>query len=210
MIHTRNWWRSIKQLTGMKSRSTHPLTGLANLLHDGDMLALANNINVSFQNVASDLEPLPADAAPPPPDSVPSEFIIDQASVEIKLSRINIHKAQGPDDLPNWVLRDFCVSLAGPVCSIFNASVREGFVPGRWKEANVIPVAKVRPLRSVESDLRPISLIATLGKLLEAFVESWILERIESKLDDRQYGALKRRSTTHALVDVLHHWHHAV
>ena len=138
----RNWWRSIKQLTGMKSRSTHPLTGLANLLHDGDMLALANNINVSFQNVASDLEPLTADVAPPPPDSVPSEFIIDQASVEIKLSRINIHKAQGPDDLPNWVLRDFCASLAGPVCSIFNASIREGFVPGRWKEANVITVPK--------------------------------------------------------------------
>jgi len=79
------------------------------------------------------------DAAPPPPDSVPSEFIIDQASVEIKLSRINIHKAQGPDDLPNctaWVLRDFCANLAGPVCSIFNASVREGFVPGRWKEVS--------------------------------------------------------------------------
>jgi len=103
--------------------------------------------------------------------------------------------------LPNWVLRDFCAWLAGPICSIFNASVRESFIPGRWKEANV-PVPKVHPPRSIESDLRPISLTATLGKLSESFVGLWILERTECKLNDR--------STTHPLVDVLHHWHHAV
>jgi len=36
---------------------------------------------------------------------------------------------------------------------------------------------------------------------LESFIGAWILER---------YGALKQRSTTHALVDMLHHWHSAV
>jgi hypothetical protein len=46
--------------------------------------------------------------------------------------------------------------------------------------------------------------------LLESFIGKWILERIEDKLDDHQYGALKGRSTTHALVDMLHHWHSAV
>jgi len=61
-----------------------------------------------------------------------------------------------------------------------------------------------------EADLRPISLTATLGKVLESFVRAWILERVGSTLDDRQYGALKQRSTTHALVDMLHHWHAAV
>ena len=44
---------------------------------------------------------------------------------------------------------------------------------------------------------------------LESFVGSWILEGIAGKLDDRQYGGLKWRSTTHVLVDVLRHWHHA-
>jgi Reverse transcriptase (RNA-dependent DNA polymerase) len=97
------------------------------------------------------------------------------------------------------------------VCAIYNASVhmREGVVPSRWKEANVVPVPKVQP-RAVESDLRPISLTATLAKLLESFVGSWILERVGSSLDDRQYGALRQHSTTHALVDMLHHWHAAV
>ena len=134
------------------------------------MEALATDINKSFLNVISHLQPLSADAAPPAPDSVPSEFIIDQSSVEIKLSRINTHKAQGPDDLPNWVLRDFSTCLAGPVCSIYNASVRDCFFPGRRKEAHIVPAPKIHPPSSIDSDLRPISLIATLGKLLESFV----------------------------------------
>jgi len=46
--------------------------------------------------------------------------------------------------------------------------------------------------------------------LLESFDESWILERITSKLDVHQYGALKRRSTTHALIDMTHDWLNAV
>ena len=101
------------------------------------------------------------------------------------MSRINIHKSPGPDGLQNWILRDFSAQLAGPVCAIFNASIREGFVPGRWKEANVVPVPKAHPPRSIESDLRPISLTSTLGKLLESIVGTWILERIDDKLDNR-------------------------
>ena len=205
----RNWWRSVKQLTGQQSRQSQPLSALANQLHDGDLSALASSVNSFFQQVAAIFHRLTVDVPPPPPD-FPSEFDISRAAVEAKLSHINVHKAPGPDGLPNWVLRDFSAQLAGPVCAIFNASVREGFVPARWKEANVIPVPKVQPPRSIESDLRPISLTATLGKLLESFVGSWILERIKDQLDGRQYGALKRRSTTHALVDMLHHWHSAL
>jgi hypothetical protein len=63
---------------------------------------------------------------------------------------------------------------------------------------------------SIQSDLRPISLTSTLGKIIESFIGSWILERIGDQLDCRQYGALRGRSTTHALVDALHHWHSAV
>jgi len=39
----------------MNSKFTNPLTGLANL---GNMLALATDINMSFQNLAFDLQPL--------------------------------------------------------------------------------------------------------------------------------------------------------
>jgi len=208
----RNWWRVVKQITGLKPKSAEPLVSLAHRLHDGNVQQLAENINKFFQQVAADLCPLSDSAIPSSPPDVNdlNEFVIEQTAVERKLSQIDVHKAPGPDGLPNWILRDFCSQLSGPVCAIFNASVREGVVPDRWKEANVVPAPKVKPPTSVETDLRPISLTATLSKLLESFLGSWILERIEDKLDDHQYGALKGRSTTHALVDMTHHWYRAV
>ena len=39
---------------------------------------------------------------------------------------------------------------------------------------------------------------------------AYSLLRIQDKLDVCQYGALKGRSTTHALVDMMHHWYKAV
>ena len=72
--------------------------------------------------------------------------------------------------------------LADPICAIFNASVRQGHVPSRWKLANVVPVPKVHPPKDIRSDLRPISLTPTLAKNFESFVGAWILECIEDKL----------------------------
>jgi len=74
-----------------------------------------------------------------------------------------------------------------------------------WKRANVLPLPKINPPASIESDIRPISLTPTVSKILESFVGSWILELVGSQLDDRQYGGLKGRSKTHVLVDMLHH-----
>ena len=34
-----------------------------------------------------------------------------------------------------------------------------------------------------------------------------LLDAVSSQLDSCQFGALKGRSTTHALVDMLQHWH---
>jgi len=39
---------------------------------------------------------------------------------------------------------------------------------------------------------------------------TWIVERVGETLDRRHYGTLKKRSTTHALVDMMHHWLSAV
>jgi len=54
-------------------------------------------------------------------------------------------------------------------------------------------------LRMTKNDLRPISLTATLSKILESFVGGWILEAVGHQLDTNQYVALKQRSTSHAL-----------
>ena len=78
------------------------------------------------------------------------------------------------------------------------------------KGHGVVPIPKTNPPRKIESDLRPILLTSTLSKVLDSIVGGWILEIVGDKLDKQQFGAIKGRSTTHALVDVLHHWHQAL
>jgi Reverse transcriptase (RNA-dependent DNA polymerase) len=127
-----------------------------------------------------------------------------------KLSHINVHKSPGPDGLPNWFLRDFAFAISEPICHIFQSSLKQGVVPRLWKMANVVPVPKVNPPQSIEQDLRPISLTSTLSKILESLVGRRILPTITPHIDSKQYGGLRGRSTTHALVNVAHQLHQAI
>ena len=96
--------------------------------------------------------------------------------------------------------------LAEPVSIIFNASIKQACVPYQWKEANVIPVPKTCPVKDIRVDLRPISLTATLSKVLESFLSQWIMNAIKSKLDPKQFGSLKGSSTVDALISMFHCW----
>ena len=137
---------------------------------------------------------------------VPVCFIISSETVCKLLSSININKAIGPDAIPSWILRDHALTLAHPISTIFNASIREGYLPAIWRSAIVIPIPKVNPPRNISKDLRPISLTAVLSKQLERIVGGWMLDSIIDRLDVNQYGGLRGLSTTHALVDMVHTW----
>ncbi len=87
----------------------------------------------------------------------------------VNLERVKISKASGPDSIPNWLLKNFSAELATPVASIFNASIVQAQVPSQRKVADVIPIPKSRPVQDINNDIRPISLTATLSKVLESF-----------------------------------------
>ena len=122
------------------------------------------------------------------------------------LSRLDSRKSPGPDGIPSWILRDFADVLSAPVTNIFNSTIIEGSLPTVWRQAEVVPIPKVNPPRSVTSDLRPISLTPVLSKSLESFVAQWLMDVIGPKIDPDQYGNIKGRSTAHALLRMLHEW----
>jgi hypothetical protein len=201
------WWREIKKLIGQTVRPE--LQALTNSMAGGDAQLLAEMINASLQQVSRDLAPL-SPTFPIEVDESVSEYVIQPWTVFERLSRINVHKSPGPDGIPNWVLRDFAFAVAEPVCHIFKYSVQHGVVPTLWKMANVVPIPKTRPPKSIDDDLRPISLTATLSKILESLVGQWMLPAITNKFDARQFGALRGRSITHALIDIIHMWQRAL
>ena len=66
-----------------------------------------------------------------------------------KLVSLNPSKAHGSDEIPGWLLKENADLLTIPICDIINCSYQEGRLPSAWKEANVIPVPKQRPIKDV-------------------------------------------------------------
>ena len=109
--------------------------------------------------------------------------------------------------MPALVLSYNASTRAAPLTALFNASLRDGVMPALWKTAHVIPLPKKQPPRSIEKDIRSISLTPIVSKIFELIVMKWVEHNIlENKIDDKQFGGGVGTSTTDALVEMIHHW----
>ena len=154
-----------------------------------------------FHRVSSDITPL--NFQPIPVISVPDSYMILPVPVEVQLFRIKECKSTSPDEIPNWILKS-CASTS--ICSIFNISIKNGNAPKLWKCADDLPLCKVAQQKTIKNYLRPISLSAVVSKILESFVFSWLAEIVMPNIDPFQFGCVKRSSTKHALVHLVHSW----
>ena len=193
--------RTVKQVIGLQSKSTEPLVDLAQRLHD-------ESINKFFQQVAADLCPLSEPTTLPFFNLPLNEFTTDQSAVERTLSHISIYKAPGPDGLPNWITGTF----APPPALGTGLWYLQRFDLRRHRASSI---ERGQCDSGAESSSASADRSRSLTNLADSAVQQavrifpgwWILDRIEDK---HQYGALRRRSTTHSLVDIIHHWHKAV
>ena len=139
----------------------------------------------------------------------PPKFLeVTEERVQKVLAKLNPHKAPEPDNLPNWIFKEYSYLLALPVMKIMSASYYEQQLPTIWKKANVSPLPKKKPVPVLEKDLRPISLTPCISKVAEEFiiVEDYVKPEILDIIDLSQYGAIPNSSTTMALISMLHHW----
>ena len=130
---------------------------------------LANKINEAFIGVMSDFEPLTEDVcvmenAEDEPIQVTSDIVVK------KLRQLSTTKANGPDNLPNWLLKTYADIIAPVVTDILNCSFQACKVPKAWKMADVPAIPKHSKITDFNKDLRPISLTSTLSKVAEGFI----------------------------------------
>lgn len=164
-----------------------------------DSETTANVINKSLAHISTALPSLNTEELPaflPPTNPLPT---IPVWEVYNALQAVKPTKAPGPDQIPQKLLKEFACEISAPLCHILNCSFNEGIVPKQWKEAVVIPIPKSRPAHI--DQLRPISLTSQFAKIAEGFALKWILQDIT--FDSRQFGSIKGRSTTHALVSLM-------
>lgn len=135
-------------------------------------------------------------AAVPMPDITPAE-------IERELFAAKSWKAPGGDGLPVVVWKQLWPSVKHQVVALFRASLEQGTLPEQWRHAKIIPLKKPdKPDYAVAKAWRPISLLSTLGKVLESVVAERISHAVETYglLPTNHFGARKQRSAEQALM----------
>lgn len=114
-------------------------------------------------------------------------------------------KASGPDNISPRVLKQTAKSISPSLARIFNFSLATKTVPKLWKQANVTPLYK-KNNRQMVKNYRPISLLSSVGKVLERCVFKEVFNFLhENKLFSKYQAAyMPNSSTTDQLLELYH------
>ena len=202
-IGPKDWWNTLKRFIKPDQKSTIPQPNVDDVVYS-DGVDKANKLNDFFteQTVLDESNT----SLPPLSDLPPFKFdSISVSSDEVTsvLTSLNIGKASGPDSINNRLLKELAQPLTPPLKDLFNYSLAIGKVPSIWKQANGSPIYK-KDGPSVLYNYRPISLLSTVGKILERIVHKHIFNFFQEHhiITTLQSGFVPGDSTVNQLVDI--------
>ena len=155
-------WRVVRELNSQRAASSGSLQCLISQYTDA--FEAANAINKEFSSVfgSATIQSVSTVNLPSPKRWILSMSIEETRAIICKL---DISKSGGSDGLSPFLLKSASDILAAPLTHLLCLSVETGEVPSLWKEANIVPIPKGKA--SSIKDLRPISLIPLVAKILE-------------------------------------------
>ena len=109
------------------------------LYHDSKTKAeLLSHQFMSVFAMDDDTDHLPTMSHPKYPNIEIIALIIE--GVEKLLDNINIHRASGPDKIPNIILKTCSIEISPALANIFQQSLDTGTLPNDWRNANISPI----------------------------------------------------------------------
>ncbi|KJZ69202.1 hypothetical protein HIM_11402 [Hirsutella minnesotensis 3608] len=197
-----NIWKATKYLKAGKSTTGDRVPPL----RKGDGSTTEDKADQADELLTAFFPPLPAEieheGVRPQRKAVPMP-VLTLGEIEEKVMTAKPWKAPGEDELPTAVWRQLWPVAKDRIFALFEASLRDGVVPRQWRIAKIVPLKKPnKDDYTVAKAWRPISLLSTLGKILEAVVAERISYAVETYglLPANHFGARKRRSAEQALL----------
>ena len=186
---SKTWWQNIKKLTGeINKTSQSPVIYIEDSWHSiGEFTSklnryyLQDHIEVEFPEIPT----------------AGNSITVNELEIYHLLNDINTHKANHSADFPSWISKNNSHLLASPVTYIVNNILSSGHYPSRWKTAEIKPLNKI-PNPVKYKDMRPISLLYHLGKVVEKVISRHL--KAELPTLSHQYAYTRALSTTDALV----------
>ena len=222
----RAWAKAKHLMNGRKSgRRNIPTLQLGNSLKAESELEKANALGQLWQPVFSE--------APRPPNSSKSdrEFweVVDNAidndpdlkpfatiplvfthnitrkALKRHLERLS-NRAPGTDGIFNNFIKKGGLLLEECLHHLFNCCLNSGYMPSDWKIGCVVPVPKAGKKATSPEGYRPISLLATISKLLESIITSFLARFCERNnfFPSHQAGFRRYRRTIDAIMRLVH------
>ena len=165
--NAKRWWKEIKKI---KDGGCSSSLWYLQLLNDQNQSveSLVQRFNQFLQGLTADFQPLTA-LEQGVLFEVPDRFLINDYTAFQALRQVKANKSSGPDPTSNRIWSEFAVELAPVVRDIYSASMVQGYIPSQLKETVFVPIPKRSTPKSVEDDLRPITLTSQLAKVMESF-----------------------------------------
>ena len=199
----KGWWKTLKQFIKPDQTNIIPPLNKDGLIYS-DEIDKANILNNYFteQTLLDDSQASLPQTMTTPTYNLDSLSITPE-EVEQTLKSLPLGKAAGHDLINNRLLKELAQPLSFPLCDLFNFSLSSGKVPKIWKQANVSPIHKKNDPSDV-SNYRPISLLSTVGKVLEKIVHKYVFNffRDNNVITTLQSGFVPGDSTVNQLIDI--------
>ena len=131
---------------------------------------------------------------------------VSTKDVWVKLKTLDGRKSTGVDQIPPKLGRLASDELASPLTRVLNCSIRNSVFPQNAKTAAVCPLDKGEPIRTVEKNYRPVSVLNTFSKIFEKILKEQLTPCLDETLSTFIAAYRKAYSTHHVLIRLVEEW----
>ena len=131
-------------------------------------------------------------------------FTIDCSEVYDILSKLDISKAMGPDDVHPKLLKFLSddPAFVKTITLLFNKCVEQQCIPDVWKSTVVVPLHKNGSVHS-PNNYRPVSLTCVICKVYEKVLRARMIDYVSGYISNTQHGFVKGRSCLSNLLETI-------
>ncbi|GBO12450.1 Putative protein in type-1 retrotransposable element R1DM, partial [Araneus ventricosus] len=191
---------------------THYKAAFRKAIRPAELIALNNqDPSGNHLKIAQDIlekifpHPVNSNSSTYIPPCTANDCPFTKGEVAAVIHHLSKGKAPGPDGIDNIIIQQIFKKFPFLLMELFNTCLKLAKFPDPLKVGNIILFHKHGKSKTVASSYRPISLLPTIGKVLEKLLTQRLNFHLEknNRLSNLQYGFREGRSTEMAITKLL-------
>jgi hypothetical protein len=136
-----------------------------------------------------------------------SRVYFSSAMVRRAIRRLKSKTKGGPDGIPPIFFINCCDELSYPLSLFFTYSFENSILPDVWLRSFITPIFK-KGNAADPTNYRPISLTATMCKLMEVIIKDQLVRYLVDKglINKHQHAFISKHSTATNLLECINDW----